>query len=75
MSTFGSALKAIQDVLELRFKVERLEQGLKIVEHDLNDMVRYTHELSNRLAKLEGIVEGMGMAVAAGRVRPLPRLK
>lgn len=64
MSTFGDALKAIQDVLELRFKVERLEQGLKTVEHDMDGMVRYTHDLSIRLARLEGIIEGLGMVAA-----------
>ena len=70
MSAFSDLLAGVKDVLLLRSKVERLEDVVSNVAGDLKDLARAISLLEQRLARLEGFIEGA--ATVSGQARRLP---
>ena len=71
MSAFADVVRSIREVMLLQDKVERLEKSVAEVGGDLKGLVQVIGVLEQRLARLEGFIEG---AAAASGARPqLPR--
>jgi hypothetical protein len=73
MSAFGDAVKAIREVLLMQSRMDQLDQRLLQMSDDLDGLADLSGSLRDRVSRLEGIIEGVGMAGAASRARP-PRL-
>lgn len=57
MSTIGSALGALKQVILLQDRVERMEGRLEAMANDIDGLVDVAHDLDKRLYALERIVD------------------
>ena len=69
MSAFGDALQAIRQVVLLHSQVEALDQRITSMAADFAGMTEAVSSLRDRVARLEGFIEG----AAAASKRRLPR--
>lgn len=72
MSTFSEALKSLQKLLLLQSRIERVEAAAARVSTDVADLAGAVHKLSDRVARIEGFIEGAAAATGPRRAR-LPR--
>ena len=66
MSAFGDALKAMRQVVLLHSRVEALDQRITTVAGDVDGLTDVVGALRDRVARLEGFLEG---AAAASKPR------
>lgn len=71
MSAFGDALNAVRQVVLLHSRVETMDQRIVTLAGDVDGLADIVSALRDRVARLEGFIEG---ATAAAKPRPrLPR--
>jgi hypothetical protein len=71
MSAFGDALNAVRQVGLLHSRVEAMDQRIVTLAGDVDGLADIVSALRDRVARLEGFIEG---ATAAAKPRPrLPR--
>ncbi len=71
MSAFGDALNAVRQVVLLHSRVEIMDQRIVTLAGDVDGLTDIVSALRDRVARLEGFIEG---ATAAAKPRPrLPR--
>lgn len=71
MSAFSDAMAAVRNVILMQAKLERLESEVENLSDDLRGVKDYAVTLDRRIARIEGTIDGFGMA--AGEQRRLPR--
>jgi hypothetical protein len=67
VSTFGDAVKAIREVLLMQTRMDQFDERVSRMNSDLEGLAHGYRELRDRVSRLEGIIEGVGMASAASR--------
>jgi hypothetical protein len=72
VSAFGDAFNAVRQVVLLHARVETMDQRITSLAADMDGLTEVLGGLRDRVARLEGIIEGLGMAGAASRAK-LPR--
>ncbi len=64
MSFIGDAMRTIESVVLIRSKVERLDEELAAGRSDMKELTRLVIDLSNRVARVEGYIEGASVSTA-----------
>lgn len=72
MSSFSDALKGLQKLLLMQNRIEQVERAVTLVATDITDLADAVHNLSIRVARVEGFIEGATAAAAPRRAR-LPK--
>lgn len=65
MSAIGDAFNGLKRVLLMQENIERLDKNLESMATDLRRTRDYAASIDQRLARLEGMIDGFGMAAAA----------
>ena len=71
MTTFGDAVRGIQQLLTMQGKIDRLEVAVTTVATDLSALATNVQLIDRRVARIEGFIEGA--AAANPRRARLPR--
>lgn len=72
MSAFGDAFAALKNVILMQDKLERMQTQIDATASDLRGLKDYAVEIDKRVARIEGVMEGV--ARASGKApRRLPR--
>jgi archaellum component FlaC len=68
-------MKAIREVLLMQTRMDQFDERVTRMNGDLEGVVDVCSDLRDRVSRLEGIIEGVGMTNAASRsIRPrLPK--
>lgn len=72
MSTFGDAFAALKNVILMQDKLERMQKEIDLMAGDLRGLKDYAVEIDKRVARIEGVMEGVARA-SAKPPRRLPR--
>ena len=72
MSSFSDALKGLKQLLLLQNRIEQVEAAAGRIGTDITALADAVQTLNNRVARLEGFIEGAAAAAAPRRAR-LPR--
>jgi archaellum component FlaC len=67
VSVFGDAMKAIREVLLMQARMDQFDERVTRMSGDLDGLADLCADLRDRVSRLEGIIEGVGMASAAAR--------
>ena len=62
MSAFGDAMQAIKEVVLLKSRVDALDKQIGIVADDVDGLADLIASVRDRVARLEGVIEGAAMA-------------
>ena len=65
MSTIGDAFSGLRKVLLMQENIERLEKNFDKLSSDLIRTRDYAASIDQRVARVEGVIEGYGRAMAA----------
>jgi hypothetical protein len=65
MSAMGEAFAGLRNVLLMQENIERLEKNFDKLSGDLIRTRDYAASIEQRVARVEGVVEGYGRAMAA----------
>jgi len=72
VSAFGDAFAALKNVILMQDKLERMQTQIDATASDLRGLKDYAVEIDKRVARIEGVMEGV--ARASGKApRRLPR--
>jgi hypothetical protein len=72
VSAFGDAFAALKNVILMQDKLERMQTQIDATANDLRGLKDYAVEIDKRVARIEGVMEGV--ARASGKApRRLPR--
>jgi hypothetical protein len=72
VSAFGDAFAALKNVILMQDKLERMHTQIDATASDLRGLKDYAVEIDKRVARIEGVMEGV--ARASGKApRRLPR--
>lgn len=71
MSALSNAFKAIREVLLLQTRIDTLDDKIGTIASDLDGITDLVGDLRDRVARLEGFIEGA--AAATGQQARLPR--
>jgi hypothetical protein len=67
MSALGEAIKTIQSVLQLQFRVEQLEKSAEKIAGDVKNLASDLYSVDKRVLRIETIIE---MTAARSSQRP-----
>lgn len=74
MSALGDALAALKNVMLLQERLESVQKDVERLTGDVRDLSRYAVEIDKRVARIEGVMEGVARASAAAKPsRRLPK--
>jgi hypothetical protein len=73
MGTVGEILAGVKQVILLQENVERLQKDVEGLADDVRRLRDYSGDVANRVARIEGVMEGYGRA--ATQRPPEPRQK
>ena len=74
MSALGEAMKAVKEVLLMQANIERLDQDFNRLGQDVRDLKQVVIDVDRRVARIEGVMEGVARAsTAAPRAKKLPK--
>lgn len=74
MGAVGDILSGIRQVILLQENVARLQKDVELLAQDVRRIRDYAGEIDKRVARIEGVMEGVARASApAARPRKLPR--
>lgn len=65
MSALGDAFAALKNVILMQDKLERMQKQIDASATDLRGLRDYAVEIDKRVARIEGIMEGVARASAA----------
>jgi hypothetical protein len=71
MGAVGDLLAGIKQVILLQENVARLQRDVENLAHDVRRVRDYAGNIDQRVARIEGVMEGYGRAAATA---PQPRL-
>ena len=72
MGSVGDILAGIKQVILLQEHVARLQRDVESLAQDVRRIREYAGGIDNRVARIEGVMEGYGRAASAG-ARSLPK--
>ena len=72
MGAVGDILSGIRQVILLQENVARLQRDVESLAQDVRRIRDYAGEIDKRVARIEGVMEGVARASTAAR--PSPRL-
>lgn len=72
MSAFGDAMKAVREVILLSARFEAMEQRIATLSSDVDGLADLVGALRDRVARMEGFIEGAA-AASSSSGRKLPR--
>lgn len=70
MSAFSDAMKAIREVILMQSRIDNLHAALAAQSDQMKTLATTVIEMDRRLARLEGMIEGVAMAGRARRRLP-----
>lgn len=74
MGAVGDILSGIRQVILLQENVARLQRDVESLAQDVRRIRDYAGEIDQRVARIEGVMEGYGRATAsAPRLKRLPK--
>lgn len=73
MSSLGDAFAALKNVMLLHERLEGVQKDVERLTADVKDLNKYAVEIDKRVARIEGVMEGVARASAGGRTPRLPR--
>lgn len=75
MGSIGDILTGIKQVILLQENVARLQKDVENLAHDVRRIRDYAGDIDQRVARIEGVMEGYGRATGASspRQRRLPK--
>lgn len=74
MGAVGDILSGIRQVILLQENVGRLQKDVELLAQDVRRIRDYAGEIDKRVARIEGVMEGVARASApASRPRTLPK--
>jgi len=74
MGTVGDILSGIKQVILLQEHVSRLQRDVETLAQDVRRVRDYAGDIDKRVARIEGVMEGVARAsTAAPRTRKLPK--
>ncbi len=69
----SDAFQALRQIVLLHANVERLEANVALTNADIAGLADALTSLRDRVSRLEGVIEGVGMASAARRPKLPPK--
>jgi len=74
MGAIGDILSGIKQVILLQENVARLQKDIENLAQDVRRIRDYAGDIDQRVARIEGVIEGFGRATAASsHPRRLPK--
>lgn len=73
MGAVGDILAGIRQVILLQENVARLQRDVEALTHDVRRVREYAGDIDKRVARIEGVMEGVERASATPRRPRLPR--
>jgi hypothetical protein len=73
MGTIGDVLTVIKKVVLLQENVIRLQQDIQVLAQDVRRLRDYAGEIDRRVARIEGVMEGVERASSKPKRGRLPK--
>lgn len=74
MSTLSDAFAALKNVILMQDKLERMQKEIESTAADLRGLKDYAVDIDKRVARIEGVMEGVARASAStAKPRRIPR--
>ncbi|HKX80057.1 MAG TPA: hypothetical protein VJM34_16195 [Novosphingobium sp.] len=70
MTGLGDAIKTIQGVLQLQFRVDHLDKGVEQLGGDMKDLMKDMASIDKRVVRIEAMIE-----MSSGRGSSLPAIE
>jgi hypothetical protein len=67
VSALGDAFAALKNVMLMQEKLERMQKEIDLTASDLRGLRDYAVEIDKRVARIEGVMEGVARASSAPR--------
>ena len=72
MGAVADILAGIKQVIRLQENITRLQRDVEYLAQDVRRVRDYAGEIDKRVARIEGVMEGVARASTPRRTRPLP---
>jgi archaellum component FlaC len=73
MGAVADILAGIKQVILLQENITRLQRDVENLAQDVRRVRDYAGEIDKRVARIEGVMEGVARASTPRRTRPLPK--